>query len=411
MAKREVRNLLVGLDIGTTKCVAVIGQVMPEGGVDIVGHGEHASRGLNRGEVVNIDATVQAIRRAVENAEHMANCRAQSVYVGLSGQHIQSGNSLGLAAIRQREVTDRDVDAAIETAKAIPMPADRRILHVIPQEFVIDGQRGIQDPVGQYGVRLEANVHVIHGSSSSIQNLSKCVEACGLRVDRLILQHLAAAEAVLLPDEREAGVVSLDIGGGTSDIAVFKGGAIRHTAVLPVAGNHVTNDVAMAFRIPAQQAEEIKVQFGCALPQLAAAHEEIEIRGVGEGSRRLSRLTLAEVVRPRYEELFRFVRKELQRSGWYESIPAGVVLSGAAVQMPGVAELAEEVFELPVRIGVPQQVTGIDEVVGSPAYATAAGLLLYGRHAQPRSDATRAGGGGGASFALQRISEWLKGNF
>lgn len=408
MAKREVRNLLVGLDIGTTKCVAVIGQIMPDGNVDIVGHGEHASRGLNRGEVVNIDATVQAIRRAIENAEHMANCRAQSVYVGISGQHIQSGNSLGLAAIRQREVTERDVDAAIETAKAIPMPADRRILHVIPQEFVIDGQRGIQDPVGQYGVRLEANVHVIHGSSSSIQNLSKCVEAGGLRVDRLILQQLAAAEATLLPDEREAGVCAIDIGGGTSDIAVFRGGAIRHTAVLPVAGNHVTNDIGMAFRIPTQQAEEIKVQFGSAMPQFAAAHEEIEIRGAGEGTRRLSRLTLAEVIKPRYEELFRFVRKELQRSEWLEAIPAGLVLSGAAVQMPGVAELAEEVFDLPVRIGTPQHVSGIDEVVRSPAYATACGLLLYGRQSLPRNDATRSSGAG---FALQRIGEWLKGNF
>jgi len=408
MAKREARNLLVGLDIGTTKCVAVIGQLLAEGGVEIVGHGEHASRGLNRGEVVNIDATVQAIRRAVENAEHMANCRAQSVYVGLSGQHIQSGNSLGLAAIRQREVTERDVEAAIETAKAIPMPADRKVLHVIPQEFVIDGQRGIQDPVGQYGVRLEANVHVIHGSASSLQNLSKCVEACGLRVDRLILQHLAAAEAVLSNDEREAGVCLVDIGGGTSDIAVFKGGAIRHTAVLPVAGNHVTSDVSMAFRIPAQQAEEIKVQYGCALPQMAAAHEEIEIRGGDGGSRRLSRLTLAEVIKPRYEELFRFVRKELQRSEWLGAVPSGLVLTGAAVQMPGVAELAEEVFELPVRIGVPSGISGIEEVVRSPAYATAAGLLLYGRQMQPRAATSKAGGPG---YMVQRIGEWLRGNF
>lgn len=408
MAKREARNLLVGLDIGSTKCVAVIGQVMPEGSLEIVGYGEHGSKGLSRGEVVNIDATVQAIRRAVENAEHMANCRAQSVYVGLSGQHIQSGNSLGLAAIRQREVTERDVDAAIETAKAIPMPADRKLLHVIPQEFVIDGQRGIQDPVGQYGVRLEANVHVIHGSASSVQNLSKCVEACGLRVDRLILQHLAAAEAVLSTDEREAGVCLVDIGGGTSDIAVFKGGAIRHTAVLPVAGNHVTSDISMAFRIPAQQAEEIKVQYGCALPQLAAAHEEIEIRGTGDGSRRLSRLTLAEVIRPRYEELFRFVRKELHRSEWLDAMPSGLVLTGAAVQMPGVAELAEEVFELPVRIGAPSGIGGVDDVVTNPSYATAAGLLLYGRQSMPRSAAAKSEGPG---YLMHRIGEWLRGNF
>lgn len=409
MAKREVRNLLVGLDIGTTKCVAVIGQVMPEGEIDIVGHGEHASRGLSRGEVVNIDATVQAIRRAVENAEHMANCRAQSVYVGISGPHIQSGNSLGLAAIRQREVTERDVEAAIETAKAIPMPADRRILHVIPQEFVIDGQRGIHDPVGQYGVRLEANVHVIHGSSSSIQNLSKCVEACGLRVDRLILQHLAAAESVLTPDEREAGVCVVDIGGGTSDIAVFRGGAIRHTAVLPVAGNHVTNDISMAFRVPAQQAEEVKVQFGCAMPQMAPAHEEIEIRGLGEGgSRRLSRLTLAEVIKPRYEELFRFVRKELQRSEWLPAIPAGIVLTGAAAKLPGVAELAEEVFELPVRLGTPLGITASEDVLRNPAYATAVGLLMYGRQNLPRAAASKEGGAG---YMVQRIGAWLKGNF
>lgn len=410
MARREERKLIIGLDIGTSKCVAVVGQLMPEGGVEIVGFGEAPSRGMNRGDVVNIELTTQAIKRAVENAEHMANCRAQSVYVGISGTHIRSLNSTGIAPVRAGSVSDRDVDSVIDAARAIAIPADQKILHVIPQEFVVDGREGIHDPVGMHGVRLEAKVHVVTGSISAAQNIYKCVESCGLKVDKLILQHLASSYATLLPDERDLGVGLIDIGAGTSDIAVFRGGTIRHTAVLPIAGNQVTNDISVAFRTPAPYAEELKVQYGCALPQFAGAHEEIEVKGVGDApSRRLSRLTLAEVIKPRYEELFRFIRKELHRSDWYELMAGGIVVTGRSAQMPGVIELAEEVFELPVRLGLPQNVEGLKEVVRNPGYSTAVGLLLYGRQNQP-SVAANAPAQGFAHW-MQRINDWVKGSF
>ena len=409
MARREERNLLVGLDVGTSKCVAVVGQIMPEGHVEIVGRGEHVSRGMNRGDVVNIEQTTQAIKRAVENAEHMANCRAQSVYVGISGTHIRSFNSTGVAPVKAGSVSDRDVDSVMDAARAIAIPADQKILHVIPQEFVVDGREGIQDPIGMHGVRLEAKVHMVTGSISAAQNIYKCVESCGLRVDKLILQHLASSYATLLPDERDLGVCMVDIGGGTSDIAVFKGGTIRHTAVLPIAGNQVTNDISVAFRTPGPFAEDIKVRYGCAMPQLAAGSEQIEVKGVGDQpARLLSRLTLAEVIRPRYEELFRFIRKELQRSDWIELIAGGLVLTGGSAQMPGVVELAEEVFDLPVRVGVPQNVEGLKDVTRSPAYATAAGLLIYGRQSQPQ--AARASGQG-LTHWMQRAGDWFKGSF
>jgi cell division protein FtsA len=408
MAKREERNLLVGLDIGTSKCVAVVGQLMPEGHIEIVGRGENPSKGLNRGDVVNIEATVQSIRRAIENAEHMANCRAQSVYVGISGTHIKSFNSTGVAPVRAREVTQRDIDTVIESARAIAIPADQRILHVIPQEFVVDGREGIKEPVGMFGVRLEAKVHMVTCSVSAAQNIYKCIESCNLKVDKLILQHLASSYATLLPDERELGICMVDVGGGTSDIAVFKGDAIRHTAVLPIAGNQVTNDISVAFRTPAQYAEDIKVRYGCALPSMAA-DEEIEVKSVGEAPpRRLSRHTLAEVIKPRYEELFRFIRKELHRSDWYDVIAGGIVLTGGSAQMPGVVELAEQVFELPVRLGVPQNVQGLKDVVRNPAYSTATGLLLYGRQNMPR---TSSDAEPGARYLVNRIGEWFKGNF
>ncbi|HEY1077033.1 MAG TPA: cell division protein FtsA [Fontimonas sp.] len=408
MARREERNLMVGLDVGTSKCVAVVGQVNDEGQIEIVGRGEHVSRGMNRGDVVNIEQTAQAIKRAVENAEHMANCRAQSVYVGLSGTHIRSFNSTGVAPVRAGSVSERDVDSVMDAARAIAIPADQKILHVIPQEFVVDGREGIHDPVGMHGVRLEAKVHMVTGSISAAQNIYKCVESCGLKVDKLILQHLASSYATLLPDERDLGVCMVDIGGGTSDIAVFKGGTIRHTAVLPIAGNQVTNDISMAFRTPAPYAEELKILYGVALQQFAG-HEEIEVKGVGDQqSRRLSRVTLAEVIKPRYEELFRFIRKELHRSDWYEMIAGGVVLTGGSAQMPGVVELAESVFELPVRVGLPHNVEGLKDVTRNPAYATAVGLLLYGKQSRPVQ--TRAPSQGFGYWA-HRAGEWLKGSF
>ncbi len=399
---------MVGLDVGTSKCVAVVGQVNDDGQIEIVGRGEHVSRGMNRGDVVNIEQTAQAIKRAVENAEHMANCRAQSVYVGLSGTHIRSFNSTGVAPVRAGSVSERDVDSVMDAARAIAIPADQKILHVIPQEFVVDGREGIHDPVGMHGVRLEAKVHMVTGSISAAQNIYKCVESCGLKVDKLILQHLASSYSTLLPDERDLGVCMVDIGGGTSDIAVFKGGTIRHTAVLPIAGNQVTNDISMAFRTPAPHAEELKVLYGVALQQFAG-HEEIEVKGVGDQMpRRLSRLTLAEVIKPRYEELFRFIRKELHRSDWYEMIAGGIVLTGGSSQMPGVVELAEEVFELPVRVGLPQNVDGLKDVTRNPAYATAVGLLLYGKQSRPLQARAPSQGFG---YWAHRAGEWLKGSF
>lgn len=409
MNKREGRNLLVSLDIGTSKVSCAVGEVAADGSLEIVGLGQHASRGLKRGVVVNIEATTQSIRRAVQEAELMAGCRVQSVTVSISGGHIKSHNSVGVVPVRSREVSEKDVDSVIEAGRALAIPSDQKVLHVVPQEFVVDGQEGIQEPVGMFGVRLEAKVHIVTGSASAAQNLHKCVESCGLHVDKLCLTHLASNYAVLQPDERELGICLVDIGGGTSDIAVFKGGAIRHTAVLPIAGDQVTNDISVAFRTPTQSAEEIKIKYGCASPHLVQHDEGIDVPSVGDNPpRHLSRLTLSEVIRPRYEELFRFIRKELHRADWYDGIAGGLVLTGGAAQMPGVLELAEEVFELPVRVGVPHTVQGVREVSRDPALATAVGLLLYGRQSQPRGTVSE---GAGLGQWLQRAGQWFKGNF
>lgn len=408
MAKRPSRNLLVGLDVGTSKVTCVVGEVTPDGSIEVVGIGSHPARGLKRGVVVNIEATTQSIRRAVEEAELMAGCRAESVFVGISGGHIRSHNSVGVVPVRNREVSEKDVDSVVEAASAMAIPADQKVLHVVPQEFVVDGQEGIQEPVGMFGVRLEAKVHIVTGSVSAAQNLQKCVEGCGLHVDRLCLSHLASSDAVLMPDERELGICLVDMGAGTCDIAAFKGGAIRHSAVLPVAGDQVTNDISVAFRTPTQWAEEIKRGHGCALPQLIQTDRDIDVPGVGEAPpRRLSRLMLAEVIRPRYEELFRLIRKELHRSDWYDTVAGGVVLTGGASQIPGALELAEEVFDLPVRLGLPHQVQGIREVSRDAASATAVGLLLYGKRMQPK----RVSAGSGAAYWLQHLNHWFKGNF
>lgn len=410
MNKREPRNLLMGLDVGTSKVVCVIGEVHPGGQIEVIGLGQQPSRGLKRGVVINIDATVQSIRRAVEEAEMMANARVQSVFVGLSGAHIKSHNSVGVVPVSSREVSHRDVEKVIEAGRAIAIPADQKVIHVLPQEFVVDNQEGILKPEGMFGVRLEAKVHIVTGSMSAAQNLQKCVESCGLHVDKLCLQHIASSSAVLLPDEKDLGICMVDIGGGTSDIAVFKGGSVRHTAVLPIAGEQVTNDISVAFRTPTQAAEEIKIRYGCALPQLVQDDQHIEVPSVGEGPpRHLSRLTLSEVIRPRYEELFRFVRKELHRADWYEGIAGGVVLTGAASMMPGVPELAEEVFELPTRMGTPHDVTGVRDVARSPAYATAVGLLIYAKsqnHVRVPVGEVRSVG-----YWAERLGAWFKGNF
>jgi cell division protein FtsA len=379
MSSVETENMIVGLDIGTSKVVAIVGKRKMDGTIEVVGVGSHPSKGLKRGVVVNIETTVQAIQRAVEEAELMAGCRIHSVYAGIAGSHIKSLNSHGIVAIRDREVTQADIDRVIDAAQAVAIPADQKILHILPQEFVIDSQEGIKEPMGMSGVRLEAKVHLVTCAVNAAQNIEKCVRRCGLEVDDIILEQLASSHAVLTEDEKELGVCVVDTGGGTTDIAVFTGGAIRHTAVIPIAGDQVTNDIAMALRTPTQNAEEIKIKYACALTQLAGADETIKVPSVGDRAPRdLSRQALAEVVEPRYEELFTLVQSELRRSGFEDLIPAGIVITGGSATMEGVVELAEEIFHMPVRLACPQAVSGMTEVVNNPIYATGVGLLIYG---------------------------------
>jgi cell division protein FtsA len=413
VAKRSDRSLIVGLDIGTSKVVALVGEIDASGAVEVVGLGSHPSRGLKKGVVVNIESTVQSIQRAVEEAELMAGCEIHSVFAGIAGSHVRSLNSHGVVAIRDREVTDVDVQHVIDAAKAVAIPADQRILHVLPQEYIIDGQEGIRDPIGMSGVRLEAKVHIVTGADSAAQNIVKCVQRCGLAVEDMVLEQLASSYAVLTDDEKELGVCVVDIGGGTTDLAVFSQGAIRHTAVIPIAGDQVTNDIAVSMRTPTHYAEDIKVRYACALSQLANADESIEVPSVGERpARRLARQTLAEVVEPRYEELFGLVRDELRRSGFEEIIAAGIVLTGGSARMEGAIDLAEEVFHMPVRLGLPQQqqVKGLAEVVQNPIYSTGVGLLLHARE-----NAQGASRGRGLPTNVQgifnRMQSWFKGNF
>jgi cell division protein FtsA len=411
MAKKADKRLIVGLDIGTSKVVAIVGEVATEGEVEVIGLGSHPSRGLKKGVVVNIESTVQSIQRAVEEAELMAGCRINSVYAGIAGSHIRSLNSHGIVAIRDKEVTPGDVDRVIDAARAVAIPADQKILHVLPQEFIIDNQEGVREPVGMSGVRLEARVHLVTGAVSAAQNIIKCVRRCGLEVDDIILEQLASAQAVLTEDEKELGVCLVDIGGGTTDIAVFTEGAIRHTAVIPIAGDQVTNDIAVALRTPTQHAEEIKVRYACALAKLASADESIEVPSIGDRPpRRLARQTLAEVIEPRYEELLTLVQAELRRSGFEDLMAAGVVLTGGSAKMEGVVDLAEEVFHVPVRVGMPQAVSGLAEVVRNPIYATGVGLLLFG-HQQVREQRGEAAVGSGLRGVWDRMKGWFQGNF
>jgi cell division protein FtsA len=331
MAKRSDRNLLVGLDIGTSKVVAIVGEIKADGELEIIGIGSHPSRGLKKGVVVNIESTVQSIQRAVEEAELMAGCEIHSVYAGIAGSHVRSLNSHGIVAIKDKEVVQGDVERVIDAAKAVAIPADQKILHVLPQEYIIDAQEGIRDPIGMSGVRLEAKVHIVTGADSAAQNIVKCVQRCGLAVDDIVLEQLASSYAVLTEDEKDLGVCVVDIGGGTTDIAVFGGGAIRHTAVIPIAGDQVTNDIAVSMRTPTQYAEDIKIKYACALSQLANPDETIEVPSVGDRPpRRLARQTLAEIVEPRYEELFALVRDELRRAGLEERWPPASCSPAAA---------------------------------------------------------------------------------
>lgn len=412
MTRKQERNLLVGLDIGTSKVVAIVGEMQSTGDVEVIGIGSHPSRGLKKGVVVNIESTVQSIQRAVEEAELMAGCQIHSVYAGIAGSHVRSLNSHGIVAIRDKEVTQGDVDRVIDAARAVAIPADQKILHILPQEFIIDSQEGVREPVGMSGVRLEAKVHMVTGAVSAAQNIIKCVRRCGLEVDDVILEQLASSHSVLTDDEKELGVCLVDIGGGTTDIAVFTDGAIRHTAVIPIAGDQVTNDIAVALRTPTQHAEEIKVRYACALSQLAGAEETIEVPSVGDRPpRRLSRQTLAEVVEPRYEELMTLVQAELRRSGFEDLIAAGIVLTGGSAKMEGAIDLAEEVFHMPVRLGLPQHMTGLTDVVRNPIYATGVGLLHFGHRHRGQLSAELANPEHGFAALWARMKSWFQGNF
>jgi cell division protein FtsA len=411
MSKKPANNLIVGLDIGTSKVVAIVGEVTVEGDIDIIGIGTQASRGLKKGVVVNIESTVQSIQRAVEEAELMAGCQIRSVYAGIAGSHIRSINSHGIVAIKEKEVTAADVARVIDAAKAVAIPADQRILHVLPQEFVIDNSEGIRDPISMSGVRLEAKVHLVTGAMSAAQNIIKCVRRCGLEVDDIILEQLASSAAVLTEDEKELGVCLVDIGGGTTDIAVFSDGAIRHTAVIPIAGDQVTNDIAVALRTPTQYANDLKIKYACALRQLAAEDETIEVPSVGDREpRRLARQTLAEVVEPRYEELLSLVQAELRRSGFEEICAAGVVLTGGSSKMEGAIELAEEIFHMPVRLGYPQHISGLVDVVRNPIHSTGVGLLLFGNRQQSGLSSYQLDENSEAGV-LARMKSWFQGNF
>lgn len=411
MSKKMEKNLIVGLDIGTSKVVAIVGEITPDNEVEIIGLGSHPSRGLKKGVVVNIESTVQSIQRAVEEAELMSGCQIHSVYAGIAGSHVRSLNSHGIVAIRDKEVTSADVERVIDAARAVAIPADQKILHILPQEFIIDEQESIREPVGMSGVRLEAKVHMVTGAVSAAQNIIKCVRRCGLEVDDIILEQLASSHSVLTDDEKELGVCLVDIGGGTTDIAVFTEGAIRHTAVIPIAGDQVTNDIAVALRTPTQYAEDIKIKYACALTQLASADETIEVPSVGERpDRRLARQTLAEVVEPRYEELFTLIQAELRRSGFEDLCAAGIVLTGGSSKMEGAVELAEEIFHMPVRLGLPQYVSGLVDVVRNPIHSTGVGLLLFGyqNRAMRESEARM---GNGFKSVWNRMKNWFQGNF
>lgn len=372
-------NMIVGLDIGTSKVVAIVGEIVDDGSLNIIGIGSHRSRGLKKGTVVNIESTVESIQHAIAEAEMMAGCQIHSVYAGIAGSHIRSMNSHGIVAIRDGEVERADIERVIDAAQAVAIPADQKVLHILPQEYLIDAQEGVKEPLGMSGVRLEAKVHLVTCAINAVQNIEKCIKRCNLAVDEIILEQLASAYSVLTEDEKELGVCLVDIGGGTSDIAIFTEGSIRHTGVIPIAGDQVTNDIAMALRTPTDDADEIKVKYACALTQLANGADSIKVPSVGDRPpRELSRQALAEVVEPRYVELFTLVQQELQRSGFQDMLAAGIVLTGGTSKMEGVVDLAEEIFHAPVRIGAPHNVAGLADIVRNPIYSTGVGLLLYG---------------------------------
>lgn len=413
MAKEQDKNLLVGLDIGTSKIVALVGEPLEDGKIRILGCGQAESRGLRKGVVNNIESTVQAIRRAVEQAEQMAGCEIHSLVVSISGSHIKSLNSHGMVAIKGREVSLNHMDQVIEAASAVPMPSERRLLHVLPQEYMIDQQDVIcNEPIGMSGMRLDANVHIVSCSETAAQNVTKCVELCGLKVERLVVAPVASAHSVLDDDEKNLGVCLVDIGAGTTDIVVYTGGAVRYTAVQPFAGDLVTNDIAYALRTSSQNAESIKKQYACALRKQAGMDDTIEVPSLGEHRpQRMRRQTLAEVVEPRYEEIFLMIQEDLRQQGFEERI-ASVVLTGGASQIEGAVELAREIFhrQVLVRVGLPAQIEDPADLVSNPMYATAVGLLMFSQDQNlDRSSKTLTSTGMGVWWG--RFKNWIRGEF
>ncbi len=406
MAKRD--NIVVGLDIGTTKICAIVGEKTRDS-VEIIGIGVHASKGLRKGVVVNIESTVESIRKAVEEAELMAGCEVNRVYCGIAGGHIRAFNSHGVIAIKNREITQADIDRVIEAAQAVVIPPDREVIHVIPQEYIVDDQEGIQEPLGMIGIRLEVKVHIVTAAVTSAQNIVKCANKAGLDVADIVLQQIASSEAVLNPDEREIGVVLVDIGGGTTDIALYHAGTIKYTTVISLGGNQVTGDISVGLRTTASEAEKIKKQYGNAMTALVSKDDMVEVQSVGGGkSRTVSRYMLCEIIEPRVEEIFQLVKREIMKSGYDTLISSGIVLTGGTAAMEGITELAEQVFNLPVRRGLPMGITGLVDVVKSPMYSTGVGLVQYGGKHLTGTQFQRGSENKIFNKLTSRMKEWMK---
>ena len=400
---------IVGLDIGTTKICCIIGEKSPDGKIDIIGLGQYPSKGLRKGVVVNIDSTVESIKNAVEEAEMMAGCEIESVFVGIAGGHINSLNSHGIIAVKGKEVIEKDVDRVIEAAKAIAIPLDREVIHVLPQEYIVDNQDGIKDPLGMAGVRLEAKVHIVTAAVTSAQNIVKCVNKAGLGVQDIVLEQLASSESVLSADEKELGVAMIDIGGGTSDMAIFYQGAIKHTSILTIAGSQMTNDIAIGLRTPNSKAEKIKHSYGCAFSPLVRADETIEVSSVGgREPKTVSRQILSEIIEARSKEMFDMLDLELTNSGYRDIITSGIVLTGGASAMEGIADLAESVFQCPVRVGTPTGLGGLIDVVSNPMYATSTGLIQYGLRVDKSGKTRQLQGRNLFEKIFSRMRDWAE---
>ena len=403
-----MEDLIVGLDIGTSKICAVVGEVRPDGRVDIVGMGSHPSIGLRKGMVINIENTVNSIKEAIEEAETMAGCEISSVYAGIAGGHIKGFNSHGIIALKNREVTKRDIERVIDAARAVAIPMDREVIHTLPQEFIVDDQAGITDPLGMSGVRLEVKIHIVTGAVTSAQNIIKCANRAGLDVYDIILESLASSEAVLSDEERNLGAALIDFGGGTTDLAVFSQGSIKHTSVLTLGGDNLTNDIAIGIRTPFKEAEKIKIKYGCSITSLIGKDETIEVPSVGERApRTISRELLGEILEPRVEEIFTLIYQEMVRSGYDELVTSGVVATGGSSLLPGVPEILEQVFNMPARIGYPANVGGLKEIVNSPMYATAVGLVLYGANLEKREKKFRIRDTNIFNRIISRMKRWF----